>query len=374
MSEDLIIRGSLEESSLPELLRSIMRSRESGILTCHLQEYLKSIQLQDGQIIFASSNNQDDRLGESLIKYGRIQVKQYLDAKDLVRPGKRLGAVLCEMNVLSPEELVDGVRNQVLDIIRGLFDVSKGNYELVLKQIDTQEMIVLNISTEDIIFDGVKSISSWSRIAKGIGPLHGKLVPAPDANKILMNLTLDPEETHLFSLCEKGQFTIEDICAMSYMNNFETCRHLWAFMMVGALEEVEPADRIAPGTPISTLMDEQYDLHDLVESYNELFAHIYDYAFQRLDEKADVLASRAMVGVQESVPAVVRNLKLDRYGRIDSDSVVRNVSSIPENGRMEVVAGALEEILYALLYEIGTEFGPSDQKELTIEVQQMRKK
>lgn len=374
MTEDLVIRGSLEESSIPELLRSIMRSRESGIITCHLQEHLKSIHLLDGQLIFATSNNQDDRLGESLIRYGRIQVRNYLDATNLVRPGRRLGSILIEMNVISPEELVEGVRNQVLDIVKGLFEVTKGTYELVLKQLDTQELIVLNISTEDIIFDGVKAIKSWSRISKGIGPIHGKLIPAVDSSKIVMNLSLDPDETHLFSLCEKGQFTIEQICSMSYMNNYETCRRLWALMMVGVLEEAEPSDRIAPGFPVSTVMEEQYDLHDLVESYNELFAHVYDFAFQRLGDDAEALSIKAMSGVGESMPAVVRGLKLDRYGRIDSDSIVRNVSTLPENGRMEIVAGALEEILYALLYEIGSEFGPSEQKALTIEVQKMRKK
>ena len=239
MNDELTIRGSLEESSLPELLRSVTRSHETGVLTCKIQGFVKSIYIQEGQIIFASSSNPDDRLGESLLKNGRVPLKQLLEASRTVRTGKRLGSILCDMNVLSPEDLVDGVRNQVRDIIVSVFKAITGDYQLALREIDTHEMILLNVSTEDIIFDGVKSIDKWHRIHEGLGPLNGRLIPSEEAEKIILNLTLDPDEQHLFSLCQKGQFTVEEICTMSYMSDFDTCRHLWAFMMVGVLDAVE---------------------------------------------------------------------------------------------------------------------------------------
>ena len=203
MNDELTIRGSLEESSLPELLRSVTRSHETGVLTCKIQGFVKSIYIQEGQIIFASSSNPDDRLGESLLKNGRVPLKQLLEASRAVRTGKRLGSVLCEMNVLSPEDLVEGVRNQVRDIILSVFKAIAGEYQLALREVDTHEMILLNVSTEDIIFDGVKSIDKWHRIHKGLGPLNGRLIPSEEAEKNILNLTFDPDEQHLFSLMPK---------------------------------------------------------------------------------------------------------------------------------------------------------------------------
>src|SRR3990172_11012844 len=169
MEDHLTIRGSLEESALPELLRSVYKSKESGVLTCFIQECRKSIYIHEGQIIFATSTNFDDRLGESLIRYGKITIRHFLDATKNVRPDKRLGAILCESGYLPAEDLVEGVRAQVRDIILSLFHITRGPYELVLKNVDTHEMILLNESTDQIIFDGIKSIQSWSRISKGIG-------------------------------------------------------------------------------------------------------------------------------------------------------------------------------------------------------------
>jgi hypothetical protein len=376
MSDELTIRGSLEESSLPELLRSITKSKESAILTCKINEQVKSIYIREGQIIFANSNNTDDRLGESLLRYGKVTVRNLLDSTNLVRPGRRLGSILCQINAITPEELVEGIRSQVRDIIMSLFEASKGNYELMLMEIDTHEMIILNMSTEDIVFDGVKSIQSWSRILKGIGSFNGKLYPSDDANKILLNVTLSGEESHLFALCERGQFTIEEICNISYLSNFETCRILWAFLMIGALETTQttPESQADRYVPSASSIDAELDLHDLVENYNDLYSYIYEFAFQKIGEEAEDLATRAMVQVQQAMPHVAKNLRLDTYGRLDFDSILMNLRPIPEGGRMELVSSALEELIYALLYEVGSYFGPSDQKRLTLELQKLRKR
>jgi hypothetical protein len=238
-------------------------------------------------------------------------------------------------------------------------------------------MILLNISTEDIIFDGVKSIEKWHRIHKGLGPLNGRLIPSEEASKIILSLSLESDEQHLFSLCQKGQFTVEEICTMSYMSDFDTCRHLWAFMMVGVLDPVDVPESKEASASVSAntvTADMEYEFHDLVENYNDLFAHIYDYAFNRVEEKAEGIAVKAMEQVKGSVPQLLNNIRLDSYGRIDSDSLMRNAVAIHSDGKMDQVAGALEEILYALLYEVGSFFGADDQKKLTAEIQAIRKK
>ena len=77
-----------------------------------MYEYQKAIYILDGQIIFASSSNTDDRLGESLLRNDRIPLRPLMIASKMVKPGKRLGSILVNMNVITPEELVEGVRNQ----------------------------------------------------------------------------------------------------------------------------------------------------------------------------------------------------------------------------------------------------------------------
>ena len=100
-SEELTISGSLSESSLPELLASISRSKETGILNFHDAGRWKAIYFKEGRIIYAMSNAQDDRLGEFLLKSGKITVRQFLEASKLIQPDKKLGAVLVEQGIIS---------------------------------------------------------------------------------------------------------------------------------------------------------------------------------------------------------------------------------------------------------------------------------
>ena len=371
MSEELVIGGSLEEASLPELLRSICKNRESSILTFYSDDHQRSIFINDGQIIFAASNNIDERLGESLLRYGKVTLRNILDASNQVRPGKRLGSILCDNQALTPEELVDGVRHQVLDIITNLFQMTSGRYELVLKRADTQEMILLNMTTEDIIFTGVKTITAWSRISKGIGSFASKWGPSSEAPKVIMSMNLSAEESHVFSLCEKAQFHTEDVCSMSYLPNFETCRILWGFLMVGAVEAVDPSSSVLSAEQ-EAVVEEEFAIHDLVEKYNDLYAHIYDFAFSQVGDEAQKISSRAMHAVQEALPKLSRGLQLDLYGRLDSDTVVKKLMTVPVDERRDVLIGALEEIVQALLREVGTNFSPEEQMRLSQEVTKLR--
>jgi hypothetical protein len=371
MDEDLIIRGSIEEASLPELLRSICKNKESAVLTFITTEFQKSIFINDGQIVFAASNNVDDRLGESLLRYGKITLRNVLDAVDLVHPGRRLGGILCEQEAINAEELVEGVRRQVLDIITSLFQITAGRYELVLRKVETQEMILLNMTTEDIIFTGIKSSQAWSRISRGISPLMGRWGSSSEAAKVLLNLNLSAEESHIFSLCERGQFSTEDICAMSYVSNFETCRILWGFLMIGLVELLD-AITSSVSSVNEAIAEEEYAIHDLVEKYNDLYSYIYDFAFKKLGDGAQKLSLRAVGSVQQKLPDLSKSLNLDLYGRLDSDAVVKKLISFPVEERRDLLVGTLEGIVKALLKEIGTTFSPEQEYRLANEIQKMR--
>ena len=113
----LTIRGSLSESSLPELLSSISRSKETGILNFHDAGRWKAIYFKEGRIIYAMSNAQDDRLGEFLLKTAKITVRQFLEASKMIQPDKKLGAVLVEQGIITPDDLFVAIHRHAEAIV-----------------------------------------------------------------------------------------------------------------------------------------------------------------------------------------------------------------------------------------------------------------
>src|SRR5262245_25966117 len=123
-------QGSLAERDFPDLLQSLHEMRWSGLLTLTQVGVGRSVSVQEGRLVFASSSSPDDRLGELLLRLGRISLSQYLDAGKGVGPGRRLGTVLVEKGFLSPKELVKAVVEQTQEIIYSAFQWTEGQYRL----------------------------------------------------------------------------------------------------------------------------------------------------------------------------------------------------------------------------------------------------
>src|SRR6185503_15555933 len=153
LEDDLSIKGEIDNTTVPDLMRSILASGETGILTLRSGDTTKSISIRAGRVMYAASNDPDERLGESLLVRGKITVRQYVEASKMIRPGRRLGALLVEMEALEPDELVPAVEYQVKDVLMELFTWTHGQYELIIKDMEPDTAVTLNISTENLIME-----------------------------------------------------------------------------------------------------------------------------------------------------------------------------------------------------------------------------
>src|SRR5262249_50683340 len=111
--QELTIKGDLDTSSVPELLRSLLSSGETGVLTFRRGDLVRTAYTREGRVVYGPSNAADERLGESLLVRGKTPARQYLQASNMIRPERRLGAILVEMDALDPEELVPAVEQHV---------------------------------------------------------------------------------------------------------------------------------------------------------------------------------------------------------------------------------------------------------------------
>src|SRR5512134_2304593 len=228
--DGLTLQGNIEDTSVPELLKSVLGSGETGVLTFRKGDVTKAVHLHMGRIVYARSSNPDERLGESLLLRGKITARQYLEASRLIAPGRRLGTILIELGALEPEDLIGAIEHHVKEILLDVFTWTHGQYELVMTDPGPDDVVTLNLSTEGLILEGIRRTRAWSRIFRGIG---GDLdsIPTPTGNtEVVLKLDLTEEEQELLAHVS-GRATVEQICQASYLTNLETCRVLWALMV-----------------------------------------------------------------------------------------------------------------------------------------------
>jgi len=354
--EDLTIRGEIETSSVPELLRSFVGSRETGILTLRNGDVAKSIYMHEGRIVFAASTDPDERLGENLLLRGRITARQYREASKLIRPGRRLGAILVELEAIDPDELSPAVELQVRDLLVDLLNWTHGTYELVMKEVDPASIVGVSISTENVILEGIRRTRSWSRVLRGIGDIES--VPVPTGNtEVLYRLELAPEEQEILSHVN-GRASVEQICQVSYLSNFETCRILWAFHVLGLIRRGQAGDPVREGIEAK---EKELDLEEIVEKFNHMFGRVYTFLRGRLGDDVDAFMDKAIDDVSRQYGMLFQGLDLKHYGRVDFDQMLANVADVPADQRTSLVVSGLNELVFVIQLAVRSQRGKDEE-------------
>jgi hypothetical protein len=235
-------QGSLAEQDFPGLVHALYERRWTGLLGITHAGITKNVVVQDGRMVFASSSSPDERLGELMLRRGRITLRQLADAGKALVPGKRLGAVLVEQGALSPKDLVRSVVEHTQEIIYGAFQWVEGRYRLDDGG-DTKESIKLNISTPEVIIEGIRRIDAWTRIDRAVGGLGAEYERSPEYEALLGKASVVAEKMELLADLATPR-TVEAICAASTLPDFEVCRTLWAYRVIGAIRRLDQAATI----------------------------------------------------------------------------------------------------------------------------------
>lgn len=231
--------GKIGPMTFPALIHDLCAERHTGVLTLRDGASEKSIYIEKGRVVFATSNEIEDRLGSLLIRRGVLTLRDLEDSSYVsIATGQRLGGVLVSKNVIRPKDLVDGVCDQVKEIVMSLFLWTRGGYEMKFGALPSKEVITMKVPTESIILEGVRRINAWARIQLAVGgsETHYKVGSRLSELGDLIDLSL--EEWTMLSRCD-GPVTLGTLCEQSPLMDFDVCRLVWAFTIVGILERLD---------------------------------------------------------------------------------------------------------------------------------------
>ncbi|GBC84067.1 hypothetical protein HRbin11_00488 [bacterium HR11] len=208
--------GSLTDMPVPVVLKKIYDYRVPGVLTFQREAAIKKIYVKDGRIIFASSNQKDDRLGEFLLRRGVIDEATFQEASRRLRmnPDKRLGRILVEMGVLTPHQLFQAVQDQILAIVSSVFAWAEGVVHFVVGPSKDEELIQLHLPIPRAIVMGARWLPNPQRYIEALGGPDGYVEMVPQLRLEVHVLGLLPDERRLLPLLD-GTRTLRTILEQS---------------------------------------------------------------------------------------------------------------------------------------------------------------
>jgi tetratricopeptide (TPR) repeat protein len=223
--------------SLPKILVFLNRQSATGTVDVVAQGITRKIYIQDGNVIFATSTFEDERLGEILLKAGKISVQQYDESVEMLkRTGRRQGTMLVELGYLTPKDLFQGVKYQVKEIVENLFQLQDGMYEFIEGKIPSAEVITLNMSMANLIYEGVKKIDNWTKIRQEMPEVESVLKLSDDPLSLFQEIELSAQDRGILSLVD-GQRTINKVIDDSGLTSLEVLKTLYVLWSIGMITE-----------------------------------------------------------------------------------------------------------------------------------------
>jgi hypothetical protein len=149
--------GNIKYISLAVVFEELRTEKATGTLTLKDARVEKSVFFKEGRVIFSKSTDMNDRLGEILVKVGKLKREDLDKALVLHRKQlgmKKMGAVLVENGMVAPKDLFNALKTQVNDIIVSLFTWTEAAYSFT-EQLPA-DVIPLQINIQGLTSDIIK--------------------------------------------------------------------------------------------------------------------------------------------------------------------------------------------------------------------------
>lgn len=232
-----LYQTDIAQTPLPEVLVKIHKYRAPGRLDCRRGDDVKRIYLERGDIIFATTNQIAESLGDMLLLGDHITRDQYDESLRRVRQtGKRHGTVLVEMKILTSEELFHAVRDHIHGILWSIFAWDFGIVGFTPGREKRLEFIKVEIPVPQAVMQGVRHMPDARAIVSRLG---SKSTIFSQTGARVDGLTLGPEEQALLDAVD-GKRALYDLVNSPALNAADNARVLYAFMTLGLIEAREP--------------------------------------------------------------------------------------------------------------------------------------
>src|SRR5512136_2957291 len=159
------LSGNLKTMDLAELLQWVTLGRKSGSLAFIRNKVKNYIYFRSGRIISSRSTEPTKQLGHILPFRGTINEAHRKRALEIQQQTRQiLGRVMVQEGFVTQEEIEKALLDRTQEVIYDLFLWEDGFFHFTADGFDLEELILINIDINALIFEGVRRKDEWGRI------------------------------------------------------------------------------------------------------------------------------------------------------------------------------------------------------------------
>ena len=228
--------GDLAQSPVPKLLNAFYDARHTGELKLKQDTVVKVVTVENGLPVYAASNLASERFGRFCIRRGAIAEADLNRVSALAElEGIRTGESMVRLGLLTEDRRRELLEEQVREIIWSTFSWTRGQYHLVPKKPNRQDLVKLFLFPGELILEGVARTYTLISLRQKMPPQR-RLFHAPDPPYLLQEIPLTGPQQALLAAAD-GSKTVEDLLSLTDLSEREALASLAGFELLGLLVE-----------------------------------------------------------------------------------------------------------------------------------------
>ena len=203
VSKVLTRQGNLRTSPLYEIMFELMVRERTGELRFTRGSAHKSVFVRNGDIVWATSDQEFDSLGALMVRAGKLDSAIYerFMGINFRQPDKKVESLLLEKGHIKAEEMGELDEFRTAEITKGLFGWSEGEFEFDEGR-KPPKTVSLTTPTSNLIVEGIRKVS-MDRVNEILEPIKDiPLSLSTDPLRLFQHLSLTPEEKTIMGMVD----------------------------------------------------------------------------------------------------------------------------------------------------------------------------
>jgi len=344
-----VLAGDLKSIPLADMLMLCHNTRRTGEFRCMRGEVTKSLEWEQGEIVFARSSMHEDRLCAYLLAHGMVTERQ-LRSVEMDRGEERLGTTMVRHGILTDSMLVDAVKGHVGEIVYSLFHWKDGAFEFWEGDV-SDEKIVLDAGVLNLVLEGARRLDEWALVREKIQSDQVVLSPVSTVEEVSAAADLSDVERDVLGLVD-GRLTVREVVDAAGHGEFDGWQALHALLSAGLLRTQIISFDALPASADPSPCEEPEAIQVELVRYGRALMAIMDRLRQAGDASELPRLRRRMREATFDGAHLIRELAIGPDGRINKRILLSNLGDDVEGTDVQQVQTALDGLLQFLQHEL----------------------
>jgi len=354
----MTLQGDIGSVDISDVLAVIGANRKTGLLKIKRGLEEKKLYFVDGRLIFSSSTNEDERLGEILVISGSVKRTDIRSAiEEQKNSSVHLGLMLLKKGVITQNQLFDSLRLQANKILWGVLNWIEGSFVFADKDIELPPSLSISFDLNKLIMDAADKSGKLQDIKRKLPDFALKPQMVPRIDNGNEDIVLNNTEWEILCLAD-GERTIADICYIIGGSDIETGKIVNGLLERGFLifSEYTSHNELSRDEQLQKIQ-----LEPIIRLYNEVFRLLHRKAFDLDKTRGREFITDPFKDISTKDDSIFfKDVNITRDGSLNGNIIIDNVMHFPSNSRLEVVYSKFGALISSVLSGLRKSFSDDE--------------